>query len=560
MAAPPKVFDNALPTDVTIDAPLSGDTNGGRPPSLADDREFFGIALVQGSGLGLSDETQDLLRCRLRSASLVLAIGFGVFLFWQFFRTEANWHNVWELGVFIAQASVTMILGVFGASLCRSCTIDITTLRLKELVIFGLPAAFFLLVDYVRIPHTAVKEDFLIFPSPGWTLLIFTYALFIPNSWQRAALVIGAMAAAPVIMVMALREAFPSIYEAENASPDYLIELLLQMGISSIISIVGVAMINGLRYEAFAAKQLGQYRLRKLIGSGGMGDVYLAEHAMMKRPCAIKVIRPEKAGDPKVLARFEREVRSAAQLSHWNTIEIYDYGRTAEGTFYYVMEFLPGLSLQELVERHGPLPAERLVYLLRQVCDGLGEAHEKGLVHRDIKPANIFAAQRGGQYDVAKLLDFGLVKPIAENDEAHLTQDGTITGSPLFISPEQATGDAEPDARSDIYSLGATAYFLLTGRPPFVDEKAIKVLMAHAYELPHPLTKFEAGVPADIEQMVLKCLAKKPSDRYQSVAELAADLDQCTVSGHWSGNQAAGWGKSNLNEESMEETVQHAAA
>lgn len=559
MALSPKLHDSSGPNDVTVDAPLSGDTPSSSTARESAEVGIFGAALVEGSGLGLSDETQDLLRCRLRSASLVLAIGFGTFLIWNVFRT--NWEDMWDVSVFLSQACVTGILGVFGASLCRDCTIDIATLRLKELVIFGLPAAFFLLVDYVRIPYTATQYGFLVFPSPGWVLLIFTYALFIPNTWQRAAIMIIFFAFAPVAMTMILRETTDSIHAAKNAGPNYLVELLLQMGITATIGIVGVAMINGLRQEIFAAKQLGQYRLRELIGAGGMGDVYLAEHAMMKRPCAIKVIRPEKAGDPKVLARFEREVRSAAQLSHWNSIEIYDYGRTAEGTFYYVMEFLPGLSLQDLVEKHGPLPAERLVFIMRQVCDGLGEAHEKGLIHRDIKPANVFAAQRGGQFDVAKLLDFGLVKPIAENDAAHLTQDGTITGSPLFISPEQATGDAEPDARSDIYSLGAMAYFLLTGRPPFLDDKAIKVLMAHAYELPHPLTKYEPSVPADVEQIVLKCLAKKAADRYQTVAELAADLDNCSVAGRWTAADAANWWKTNSAERAADvEAIQPAAA
>src|SRR5688572_18036212 len=176
---------------------------------------------------------------------------------------------------------------------------------------------------------------------------------------------------------------------------------------------------------------MGQYKLKQLIGSGGMGEVYLAEHQLMKRPCAIKVIRPEKAGDPKVLARFEREVQATARLSHWNTIDIFDYGRADDGTFYYVMEYLPGMNLSELVRKHGPLPAGRAIYLIRQACDALQEAHDLGLVHRDIKPANIFAASRGGVCDVVKLLDFGLAKPLADLGAAHLTAEGTITGSPL---------------------------------------------------------------------------------------------------------------------------------
>src|SRR5262249_10388882 len=247
-------------------------------------------------------------------------------------------------------------------------------------------------------------------------------------------------------------------------------------------SILGVRTINRLRDEALRARQFGQYKLKKLIGSGGMGEVYLAEHLLLKRPCAIKIIRPEKAGDPKVLARFEREVQATAKLSHWNSVDIYDYGRTDDGTFYYVMEFLPGMNLSQLVQGYGPVTAARAIHLIRQVCNALSEAHEQNLVHRDIKPANIFAAIRGGRYDVAKLLDFGLAKPLLEATSAQLTQRGAITGSPLYMSPEQATGDRDPDARSDIYSLGSVLYFLVTGRPPFDDEQPMKVLIAHAHD------------------------------------------------------------------------------
>src|SRR5262249_37677439 len=193
----------------------------------------------------------------------------------------------------------------------------------------------------------------------------------------------------------------------------------------------------------------GQYGLVEPLGKGGMGEVYLAEHRMLKRPCAVKLIRPEQAGDPHVLARFEREVQMTARLSHWNTVEIYDYGRAEDGTFFYVMEYLPGLSLDDLLQRYGPLPAERVIHILRQACQGLREAHSIGLIHRDIKPGNIFAAQRGGLFDVVKLLDFGLVKPVAEISAARLTQEGGISGTPLFMSPEQARGLNELDGRSD---------------------------------------------------------------------------------------------------------------
>jgi serine/threonine-protein kinase len=271
-----------------------------------------------------------------------------------------------------------------------------------------------------------------------------------------------------------------------------------------------------------------------------MGEVFLAEHQMLKRACAVKLIRPEQAGDPRVLARFEREVQMTARLSHWNTVEIYDYGRTDDGAFFYVMEHLPGLSLEEMLERHGPLPPERVIHLLRQTCHGLREAHAVGLIHRDIKPGNIFAAQRGGLYDVAKVLDFGLVKPVAEIASARLTLDGGISGTPLFMSPEQATGD-DVDPRSDVYSLGAVAYTLLSGRPPFERASPMEVIVAHVHDDAPPLSQPGADVPADLEAVVRRCLAKRPVDRFQDVDALEQALSECGAADRWTQARAARW-------------------
>jgi serine/threonine-protein kinase len=272
-----------------------------------------------------------------------------------------------------------------------------------------------------------------------------------------------------------------------------------------------------------------------------MGEVYLAEHQFLKRPCALKVIRPGKAVDPRTLERFMREVQLTATLSHPNTVEIYDYGRAEDGTYYYVMEYLPGLSLAELVERHGPLPPARAVYLLRQVCGALGEAHAAGLIHRDIKPSNIFAARRGGMDDVAKLLDFGLVRPAAAARASHLSEEGQILGTPPFMSPEQATGGRELDERGDIYALGAVAYHLLTGRPPFDEAGGIAALIAHARDPVLPPSRVRAGIPEDLERVVLRCLAKDPADRYPDAEGLERALGECACAGEWDQRRAAQW-------------------
>ncbi|QDT96968.1 Serine/threonine-protein kinase PknB [Gimesia aquarii] len=318
-------------------------------------------------------------------------------------------------------------------------------------------------------------------------------------------------------------------------------EMIILLSIAASTAIYGSYRVGSLRREAFDAKGVGMYTLRKQIGTGGMGEVYLAEHRLLKRPCAIKLIRRDKVDDENILLRFESEVQATAGLTHPNTIEIYDYGHTEEGTFYYAMEFLPGLNLQEIVERFGELPPERVVYLLRQVCSALAEAHHKGLIHRDIKPGNIFSAERGGLYDVAKLLDFGLVKDNRpEKNSLELTMEGAVVGSPLYTSPEVVTGDGEPDFRSDIYSLGATAYYLLTGKPVFEGESALKVVFAHASQAVKPLTEINPKICKELEAIILKCLEKKPEDRYQKAEELSDALKELKLK-EWTQEEAAEW-------------------
>jgi eukaryotic-like serine/threonine-protein kinase len=269
----------------------------------------------------------------------------------------------------------------------------------------------------------------------------------------------------------------------------------------------------------------------------------------MKRPVAIKLVRPSQANDPHALARFEREVRATAKLSHWNSIEIYDYGRTPDGTFYYVMEFLPGRNIAELVEGNGAMPGERVVYLMQQVCDALREAHSLGLIHRDLKPGNIISAYRGGFYDVAKLLDFGLAKPTVSNNNAlDLTVAGAITGSPLYMSPEQALGEREPDARSDIYSLGGVMYYMLTGHSPFEGTNPIKIIWAHAEQIPASPSTHNPDVSPELEAIVMKCLAKNPTDRFASVADLQSALANCHFDQAWSSARAEVWWEAHCSE------------
>lgn len=539
---------NSLASAVTIEAPRRGVGDTGNSDAQIRQSAHRRVALVEGSAPHLSAETRDLLRGRLRLVALLLFAGFGAFAVWTLAMSliDPTWLTAnWLFGCHLA---VTGLMGFLALRLCTKCSFSLTKLRVFEGMIFGVPALYFILLNHERLSHAAaaVREHPHV-PEiiSGWMLLIFCYALFIPNTWRRAAVAIGLLAAAPGIVNGIAFSSCPDFrgLMQSNEFRGSLTEQGLKMTIAAMAAIVGVHTIGALRREAFVAKQLGQYRLKKLLGSGGMGEVYLAEHQMMKRPCAVKIIRPEKAGDPQVLARFEREVRATAKLSHWNSIDIFDYGRTPDGTFYYVMEFLPGHNIGELVDAHGPLPASRIVYLMRQVCDALAEAHGQGLVHRDIKPANIYCAYRGGMFDVAKILDFGLAKPLADMGGTMgggLTQEGSITGSPLYMSPEQASSD-QVDARSDVYSLGAVMYFMATGRPPFTYSNPMKVMIAHATEDPEPPRYLNPELPAELEEIILRSLEKRPADRFQSVVELREALEAVPHEPDWNARLAADW-------------------
>jgi serine/threonine-protein kinase len=428
------------------------------------------------------------------------------------------------------------------------------TLRRIELVLFGSLAAFFgwlqvapfpqpdLFYGPARYEHIEVARHWLTGSAMRWFFLIVAYGVFIPNTWRRCAAIVGSAAALPVVLTSLAAWWF------ERGTDEVLLgilDLAILMGTGVAVAVFGSHRLEVLRREAFRAQQLGQYRLKGKLGAGGMGEVHLAEHVLLRRPCAIKLIRPEQLSDPGALPRFEREVQAMATLTSPYSVEVYDYGRADDGTFYYVMEYLPGQTLESLVERHGPLPAARAVHFLRQVCRALREAHSIGLLHRDIKPSNVIACERGGVYDVAKLLDFGLVQDTglaAASDR--LTVVGTILGSPPYMSPEQAAGKADLDATTDIYAVGGVGYYLLTGRAPFVRETPLEVLLAHAYEEPAPPGKLREGVPDDVQAVVLRCLAKKPADRYHDAASLEQALAACAVASEWGEEQAAAWWKS----------------
>jgi serine/threonine-protein kinase len=288
--------------------------------------------------------------------------------------------------------------------------------------------------------------------------------------------------------------------------------------------------IFGLRREVHEAKRLGQYVLLEKIGEGGMGSVYRAQHALLRRPTAIKLL-PADRNAAEDVARFEREVRLTASLTHPNTVTVFDYGRTPDGTFYYAMELLDGPNLEQIVDASGPMPPARVVHVLAQVTAALIEAHAAGLVHRDVKPANVLLCRRGGADDVAKVVDFGLVKrvdPDGTGGDPSQSRADRITGTPLYLSPEAITRPADVGPASDLYALGATAYFLLTGAPPFVAQTVVELYAAHLHKDPEPPSrKLEApleAAAAQLEALVLSMLAKDPTARPASAADVHATL------------------------------------
>lgn len=373
------------------------------------------------------------------------------------------------------------------------------------------------------------------------SIFILVYGMLIPHNWRQAALIFFPLAALPLVVLQYLSASDPAVAAAMSADRFGLFVPLTFF--SALGATYGAHIIHNMRRAVAEARRFGQYQLAEKLGAGGMGEVYRAEHLLLKRPCAIKFIRPQEESDDAAMARFEREVRTTAQLTHWNTIEIYDYGHVEDGRFYYVMELLPGMSLHDMIAKHGRLPASRVIHFLRQTCAALKEAHAAGLIHRDIKPANIFITERGGVHDVVKLLDFGLVKLSVMDEESSIavSRVGEIKGSPLYMSPEQAETPDSIDARVDIYSLGVTAYRLLTGFVPFQGKRRMEVIIAHARDQPEPPSKHEPSIPRDLEQVILKCLAKKPGDRYADITALETALSECAAAGQWSDADAAGW-------------------
>lgn len=507
------------------------------------------VDLVADSTLPPEPEFAALVRRRVRQVSALFLVGYCIFLARELASPDRGAVRLPLVGFLIV---IPLQLGLVGL-LYSPWPNSFRRIRTAEWFGLGLLCTFLgsnqfqFLANPVatRAIRESASGEMQVLVANTWLLpwmvLLIGYAVVVPNPTRRALVIAVITALVPIVVTAAAVAANPELDWADT--PMLFATYVIWGAIGVWFAAYGSHQSGMLRQQVHEAKRFGQYRLTRKLGAGGMGEVYLAEHLLLRRPSVIKVVRADRAKNPAVLKRFEREVQILATLTHWNTVEVFDYGHTADGTFYYVMEYLPGLDLDELVRVHGALPPGRVVHLLRQLCGALAEAHAAGLIHRDIKPGNVMVCRRGGVPDVAKLLDFGLVHEAETGPGSgpKLTVEGTLLGTPHFMSPEQAAGKGT-DARSDIYSLGATAYFLLCGRPPFAGNM-MEVIAAHLLQQPLPLASVCPEVPVDVSAVVMRCLAKTPDQRFATVAELDAALAACCCAGEWGTGHAADWWK-----------------
>ena len=501
--------------------------------------------LVFGSGPGATVDLQHQLHNRLRVGVLIIFFGFTIFLI----------ADLWSEKYPDALTSPTLLahLVVVGASvlsalvLWRKERLTVPALRRIEWILLSVGVVFFAVYETAELREweqwsTALdghRSDTFVLTGDScvlrWFAFIVFYGIFVLNTWRRCVVVVCLLALCPVAVAVTVGIWDGWIGQFGGCIGD----MVVWLGVALAIAIAGSYKITLLSEQANEARKLGQYSLKESLGSGGMGEVYLAQHPRLRRPCAIKLIRPDHARDRINESQFDAEVQAASGLTHPNTVQIFDYGVAEDGTLYYAMEYLPGLTLHELVREYGPLPPERTIYFLRQVCGALREAHRTGLIHRDIKPGNLIVCERGGIADFIKLLDFGLVQNVVREGSERTSHGGRVAGTPAYMSPEQASPSRFLDARTDIYSLGAVGYFLLTGHPPFENRSPVSV--AHPRQPVPPSRMCTQEIPVDLETVTMRCLEPDPDNRFPDAASLEQALAACACADRWTESEAARW-------------------
>jgi eukaryotic-like serine/threonine-protein kinase len=495
------------------------------------------------------EEMRALVQQRVSRFGLLLALIFGMFLLWRVARALSADDSPTRAYLPPLALSVAPFLGLWLGF--RSGARPLVIVRLAEVGALLVAGALVVLMSF-KMSYAARPDTILLLCLSN---MLIARAVMVPST-ARFSLMLGAVFGVPFLIAVFYLHRLqhnPLIYTA-LADPRLRLDAATIAGRFTMIGglwwVASVALttttskvIYGLQREVRDARRLGQYTLLEKLGEGGMGIVYRARHAMLRRPTAIKLLPSDRFG-PEALARFEREVQLTAGLTHPNTIRVFDYGRTADAIFYYAMEYLEGANLAEIVAVGGPMPAARVMHILDQVAGALAEAHQIGLIHRDIKPANIFLTEQGGVPDVAKVLDFGLVKQLGQPDGelADITHAGRLTGTPLYMAPEAMTAPDAVDARTDLYALGAVGYFLITGQDVFTGTTVIEICAKHLHDMPEePSRRLGQPVPADLERLILSCLEKEPANRPVDARTLQRGLRACVDYGSWSEEDARRW-------------------
>jgi serine/threonine-protein kinase len=512
---------------------------GGLSPDVREDisRRFAGVALLY-AGVYVVAFLADLLleagelerTDAVDFAKFLLSVALGLATFFFVRRTKLSGAALVRLAIaFQILAGLGIIVGVWGWE-------GRTAEYVQALVDRGL--------DLDRVLADGLPL-FIVDGVPYLGLWIVMFPLIVPM--RTLYNLTGSIATALTFHVVAygsqLAHGVPEL--AAPWAGQLWISYTVSLGVCIGIAWYGSRVIYRLTRDLSKAREMGSYRLVEKLGAGGMGEVWRAQHRMLARPAAVKLIRADAVGGLDVTRRFEREAQATAGLESPHTVELYDFGVTDEGTFYYVMELLDGLDLDTLVEKYGPVPAARAVHFLKQACHSLTDAHETGLVHRDIKPANLITCRRAQDFDFLKVLDFGLVKQFDESTaaETKLTREGVASGTPAFMAPEMVYGAEDVDARADIYALGCVAYWLVTGQMVFEGRTPMEVLVSHAKDEPvPPSARTELEVPATLEALILDCLRKKADERPASARELRKRLGSAEAeTGTWSEEAAARW-------------------
>ncbi|MGH9258107.1 MAG: serine/threonine-protein kinase [Vicinamibacterales bacterium] len=505
-----------------------------------------GTSIVDRATTGLPSDLLNRAASRLQILAWLYAFTFFMAAFFPrlLFAAERRIlfeHAVnWAPGVISITVAVSVALALRMARL-RPAAVTILALVFEVVSSYGIAAAEFLqpLGPYVGLPWIGLSW------VAVWMLLFNVVVPTVPRYAVIAALT--SVTSVPAMVLVSI-SVFPPVSQPDG--------LMVFFGFGFpyllvvIMAYVGARVVYALGTEVTRARELGSYRLEERLGEGGMGEVWKASHRLLARPAAIKLIRSSVPGhtagvSDDIRRRFEREAQVIAQLRSPHTVTLFDFGVAEDGSFYYVMELLDGVDTDTLIRRFGPIPAERVVHILRQVCHSLSEAESCGLVHRDIKPANIFLCRYGEDHDFVKVLDFGIAKVAHDTSpeaQTAITIPNVIHGTPAFIAPEQALGGADVDTRADIYSTGCVAYWLLTGQPVFTADTAMKLLLAHAQTPPvPPSSRTEIPIPQGLEALVLSCLAKDRDHRPTSARDLLQRLDAIALQQAWTDARAREW-------------------